>query len=161
MLGGSVADRQGWRGRFLPQALSGGNSRRHIGKYSCERHGTRCAAGPRERKVMRRFTRTVALVAVVLAALTALPQPALAANTTRETGSLECDFDEDVWTRVRAKGDHRHLRIGILQIDLDLPDDGLWRVRVFDWNVFAMQWGTGNQINREYDWSGSYATCLT
>lgn len=106
----------------------------------------------------RRFRLPVVAIAAILA-IVLVPLAALAANTTRETGTQECDWDKDVITRVRAKGDHRHARIGVQTVDVDLPDDGLYRVSTFDWNIFAMQWGIGNQVDRAYDWSGSFAYC--
>lgn len=102
-----------------------------------------------------------ALFALALAALLVIltATPALAATTTRETGTLECDFDKDVHTRVRAKGDHRHERVGVQIIEVDLPDDGLFRTGTVDWSIWAMQWATGNQVQREYDYVQSYAYC--
>lgn len=103
----------------------------------------------------------ISLSALALAALLVMltATPALAATTTRETGTLECDFDKDVHTRVRAKGDHRHEKVGVQVIVFDLPDDGQYYTGSFDWGVWAMQWAIGNQVQRAYDYVQSYAYC--
>lgn len=87
--------------------------------------------------------------------------PALAhtvSYTTRESGTLECDFDENVRTDVKAYGHHKHTKVGTGSVFFHTPTTSQEFTYVV-WNAFAMTWATGNQSGYSYNWTSSGGKC--
>lgn len=104
----------------------------------------------------RRFA--AILLGLALAA-TAVPAIAHSVNyTTRETGTVECDFNDDVRTDIVAVGHQRHTRVGYEHVFIHTPTDR-WSGRAVFWDTFAMNWATANQTGYSYDFLGSGGGC--
>lgn len=104
----------------------------------------------------RRFA---AIMLGVLLALTAVPALAHSVNfTTRETGTAECDFDENVRTDIVAVGHHRHTRVGHSFVVWHTPTDAYYHTYEI-WPTFAMEWATANQSGYSYDFLSSGGGC--
>jgi hypothetical protein len=106
----------------------------------------------------RRFAAILLGLAVVMA-LTAVPALAHTVNyTTRETGTAECDFDENVRTDIVAVGHHRHTRVGYMHVVYHTPTDQYYATGEL-WPTFAMNWATANQAGYPYDFLSSGGGC--
>jgi len=104
----------------------------------------------------RRFA---AMLLGLALALTAVPAVAHTVSyTTKETGTAECDFDENARTDIRAIGHHRHTRVGYESIIFHTGTDGYYRTSV-TWPTFAMNWATANQYGYDYDFLSSGGGC--
>jgi hypothetical protein len=100
-----------------------------------------------------------ALLGVMVVAATAGPALGHVVNyTTRETGTHECDFDENVRTDIRANGHHRHSIVGFTSVFFHTPGAPQSHTWVI-WSTFAGQWSTSNQQNFAYSFSGSGGGC--
>lgn len=92
-------------------------------------------------------------------AATALPTLAHTVGyTTRETGTVECDFDGHVRTDIVAYGHHRHTRVGYSSVIFHTPttsQDHTWVI----WQYFAMEWATANQYGYSYNALSSGGGC--
>lgn len=104
----------------------------------------------------RRFA--AILLGLTLAVVTTLPVLAHTVSyTTRETGTAECDFDDNVNTQIYAVGHHRHTRVGYSSEFFHQPTNQ-WTGTLVSWPYFAMTWATANQQGYAYDY-GSGGTC--
>lgn len=105
----------------------------------------------------RRFS--AVLLGLTLAVASAAPALAHTVSfTTKETGTAECDFDENVRTDIVAVGHHRHTRVGYTTVTYHLPTDGYYRTGEI-WPTFAMNWATANQFGYDYNFSSSGGGC--
>lgn len=101
------------------------------------------------------------IVALVTAMTLAIALPALAAPfVLREEGSNECSPSQDVWTRIKAAGDHLHVRKDTGQaVGYAFPPDGVQRVSNRDWGIFALEWQLANEQGFAYSFSSSFGFC--
>jgi len=97
------------------------------------------------------------LVAATLSLTLALPAAAdTVSYTTRETGSTECSFNQQIRTRIVADGHHRHgMGTYIYNHYLFYRD-----TRVY-WGVFAGTWSLSQQFGySNYSFLQSGAECV-
>lgn len=102
--------------------------------------------------------RIAALVLLVIAMSAAPVFAHTVSYTTRETGTEECNFNDDVLTYITAVGHHRHTRVGYEVVIYHTGTDAYYYTPV-TWHVFAMNWATSNQAGYSYSFGSSGASC--
>ncbi len=104
----------------------------------------------------RRFS--AILLAVALAAAVAPTLAHTVSFTTRETGTSECSWNQDVRTDIVAVGHHRHTRVGYESVIYHTGIDRYYGTYAI-WNTFAMNWALANQYGYPYDYTSSGGGC--